>query len=706
MRQVSLVVIAALLGAATVVAQPIERAVAPGVTEIIDGGSVKMVYDRAYFASYSPISAKDIIERVPGVTSLAGAVGVRNNEKSARRGLRSSTDQVLINGRRVSGKEGTPSDLLEKLPAQRIVRIEVITGEIKELDAEVGARVINIVTDQSSTIGGSYTNGIINTTMGDTIPVFLVNISGESGGLSYNFSVEKRPQASPGRIVDRRFSPAGVLIGGVDETRDRSGRLLTSRLLIGYNFESGTTLQFNGIGSFVPSEYPDIARAFTIAGTTRTPTTAILDRTDNKDYKAEGSVDLTVPFGSGHKFLALGVYNRRTIDEDSLTSNLVGATTVAFAADTRDEHAAEGILRGTFQFSVFNGDTIELGAEGARNKLDKDLDFFTLTPGVRTEVPLFNSDQVNTEDRIEPFLSYTWQPFDSLVIEPGIAAEFSWLDQIGPDVDEERHFKFVKPSFNFYWTLSPREQIYINVIRDVAQLSFTDFAATVDRDGDEILGGNPLLRPERSWDFALGTSVTLPGDRGNFGLRGFYRTIDDVLDRVPIVGTASGPGNIGSGKSYGGKVEMSVKLGKFGLFDGTLSSNYTWQDSRVTDPFTRLKRRIAKQPRYIWGNQFRHDVRSWGFSYGLEYTKNGGFIESDFDKFDRRTTAADARVFFEQQFTRNVSARFFYTNVARESSVRMRTRYAVSQADGTVLQTERRAERPAAYYGVRVRGTF
>ena len=681
------------------------RQIAPGVVEQSDGLSVRTIYDRSFFSGYSPVNAKDLIEHVPGVTALA-SFGPRN-EKQARRGLRSATDQVLINGRRVSGKEGSSSDLLEKISARRVLRIEVITGQVKEIDTEVGSRVINLVIDESATFSGSYTAGWINISNGDTIPVYLINGGGNAGALTYNLSLEKRPQAAPSTVRDRFFAPNRTAIGGINEVRERIGRLYTTRALVSYAFAGGASIQINALADWVPSDYRDTARAFTInAAGTAMPTTAILDRTRGDDIKFETSADVTVPFGAGHKFLALAVYSNRMIDEDSALSNVGGATPSQFAGDTRDENSSESIFRGTFQFSVFGGDTLEMGAEGARNKLDKDLDFFGVAGAARTVIPVFNSDQVITEDRVEPFMSYSWQLNDSLQVEPGVAAEFSRLDQVGPDVDEDRSFTFVKPSLSFYWTLSPREQIYLTVTRDVSQLAFADFAATVDRDGDEVLGGNPLLRPERSWDMAVGTSVKLPGDRGNFGLRGFFRRIDDVLDRVPLPGSASGPGNIGTGDHYGGKVDGSIKLAKFGLIDATISSNYTWQDSSVTDPFIGRDRRIAKQPRYIWSVQTRHDVKSWGFSYGADYSKSGGTIESDFDKFDRRTTVGELRIFYEQQIGRGMVARFFLSNALRSQPTRDRIRFAVSQRDGVILRSEDRVERPSQFYGLRLRGNF
>ena len=106
-----------------------------------DTGSV-VVYDAEYFTPYNPITAEDMLNRIPGTEGLVGNFG---NQQEERRGLRSNTDQILIDGKRLTGKENQSSSFLEKLPAKSVERIELITGNVRELDTDVGVRVINVV---------------------------------------------------------------------------------------------------------------------------------------------------------------------------------------------------------------------------------------------------------------------------------------------------------------------------------------------------------------------------------------------------------------------------------------------------------------------------------------------------------------------------------------------------------------------------------
>ena len=109
-----------------------------------------VVYDSEYFAPYNPITAEDMLNRIPGTEGLLGNFGQQQEE---RRGLRSNTDQILIDGKRLTGKENQSSSFLEKLPAKAVERIELITGNVRELDTDVGVRVINVVLKEGAGTG-------------------------------------------------------------------------------------------------------------------------------------------------------------------------------------------------------------------------------------------------------------------------------------------------------------------------------------------------------------------------------------------------------------------------------------------------------------------------------------------------------------------------------------------------------------------------
>ena len=376
--------------------------------------------------------------------------------------------------------------------------------------------------------------------------------------------------------------------------------------------------------------------------------------------------------------------------------------------DSKDEKSTETILRGTVFWTLTTAHEVELGVEGAINTLDRDLDFFGIVNGNRFNLPVSNSDQKITEDRIEAFATHSWKPITGLEIQTGLAAEFSQLDQIGSDVDAKRSFKFVKPSFDVWYNTDPATQVWFSFLRDVGQLDFGDFVATVNRADDEVLAGNPELVPETSWDFEIGAERRFRDGGGILNGRVFFRRVNDVEDLIPFGETNSQPGNLGSGNHYGFEVEGSLRMISFTSVDATLTATYLWQDSEVTDAFTGLKRRFDKQPKYEFTLGGRHDIKSWGFSYGLErgFNKNGATIESDVNEFDRKTTGIGMNVFVEKTFKNGLVTRAFLGNVLNAKTKRTRTRFVTNQADGRIQQIEFREEDRPLAFGVRLRGTF
>ena len=129
--------------------------------------------------------------------------------------------------------------------------------------------------------------------------------------------------------------------------------------------------------------------------------------------------------------------------------------------DTRDEKVTEKILRGTVDWAFTQTQSLEVGVEGTINTLDKTQVFFDTVNGARVDLSVFNADQVVTEDRVEAFGSHTWRPSSKWEIETGLAVEFSWLDQLGSDVDTNRTFKFAKPSLDVWYNAKEATQVFV-----------------------------------------------------------------------------------------------------------------------------------------------------------------------------------------------------------------------------------------------------
>ena len=94
-------------------------------------------YDSAYFTQFAPTNALDMVRRVPGFAIEDGGGEVR--------GFSSAAGNVVLNGARPSSKSESLGDILARIPARRVVRIEVGPGDLYGSDYAGKSQVLNVV---------------------------------------------------------------------------------------------------------------------------------------------------------------------------------------------------------------------------------------------------------------------------------------------------------------------------------------------------------------------------------------------------------------------------------------------------------------------------------------------------------------------------------------------------------------------------------
>ena len=96
----------------------------------------RVAYDAAYFAQYNPQNALDMVRQVPGF-SLDGG--------DDRRGFSGAVGNLLIDNVRPSTKSQSVEGILSRIPANQVVRIEVLRGAAVAGDASGQSMLVNIV---------------------------------------------------------------------------------------------------------------------------------------------------------------------------------------------------------------------------------------------------------------------------------------------------------------------------------------------------------------------------------------------------------------------------------------------------------------------------------------------------------------------------------------------------------------------------------
>ena len=138
-RAVGLFALAAALSPAALAQQAPNPPPPPGPSQ-----AAVQSFDAAFFKQYNPITAADIVTRVPGFEIDDG---------EALRGFAATAGNVLVNGERPSSKV-LVSEQLKRIPADSVLKVELISGSSSDVRGQT--QLVNVVLKQAKP-GGSPT---------------------------------------------------------------------------------------------------------------------------------------------------------------------------------------------------------------------------------------------------------------------------------------------------------------------------------------------------------------------------------------------------------------------------------------------------------------------------------------------------------------------------------------------------------------------
>ena len=208
-----------------------------------------VVYPADYFNQFFPVSANDMLSRIPGIDlALRGGRGGR--------GLGSGAGEILINGQRITGKNNGGRSALARISADQVEHIEIIRGTSTELDIRGGGQIVNVVLldepSRSSTTVQLRSDVIQDGTL---TPAARISRSGQNGDLNYLFNLEADPRYRAWESREFSFTPDGELTEVRRESRTRDETQLQASMNLGYTFPQ-SVLQFNALYETL-GEVPD-----------------------------------------------------------------------------------------------------------------------------------------------------------------------------------------------------------------------------------------------------------------------------------------------------------------------------------------------------------------------------------------------------------------------------------------------------------------
>jgi hypothetical protein len=628
----------------------------------------RRTYDAAWFATFAPATALQIVQRVPGFT-------IERIDESVR-GFGGAAGNVVINGQRASAKSDTVETILSRIPAGRVVRVEVGPGDLYGAEFTGKPQVLNLVTSASGGLAGTLTGSVRRDYTGKLFPEGSASALLRAGKSTFNLALNVTNENTAQQGYDRVTAlPSGELT----EYRFRVNRYREPGAALSgsweYNDGANRTAHLNGRVAVDYFALDQSNRVDPVGRPRRED--ALNSRYDLTEYELGG--DVTRPLaGGGVKLIGLATRRRRDNDDLSLVdlfaSNGPGPTGFS---QTLNDRQSETLARLVWNRSGWDGWNVEIGAEGTINELRSRVDLFDLAApignmaGARTRIDLPVDDATVREVRGEAFVNVGRALSPNLRVDGGITVEASRLTVSG-DVEAKRTLSFLKPKLVLDWRFAAGWRAQLSAQRTVNQLQFTDFISVAELGSDRVNGGNAQLVPQRSWELLGTLEHPILGD-GLVRLEAGYTRISLVQDRVPTPEGFDAPGNLGDGTVAIARARVEAPLKTLGVKGGRLTLYGSYVPTFVTDPYTLTTRRFTGNSDFYGSVEFRQDLGS--FAWGLLAENGTSSTQFRRDETDRSFRGMYTQVFAEWRPSKTSVVTFTLENALARPTYRERLFY-------------------------------
>ncbi len=564
----------------------------------------RTVYEATFFQTFSPSNALQMIQRVPGFVLEQGDTEVR--------GFSQAAGNVVINGQRPSSKSETLQTVLARIPASRVLRIEIASGEQFGSDYTGKPQVANIVLSQAGGVAGTIEGTVRREFTGVILPEGGASALIKHGQSTFNLAVKLENNLTTEEGYDRLID-----LNTLDQ-RELRLKVNRNREPISTASASWALEQGENRGAHVNLSL--VVDRFALTQSNHVSPTGELDRDDALLQRYFGRTvevggDITRPFlGGGIKLLGLATRRFRDRDDDSREQR-AGALLGGIFQNQRDWRE-ESVVRLSWTRARLAGWSAEIGAEGALNRLNSVVNLFALEPGggeTRIDLPI--DDAIVTEYRGEIFANAGRDLASNVHLDLGLTYEASRLTVRG-DAIARRSLQFLKPKATIDWRPGGWHAQF-SAQRTVSQLNFEDFISVAEPANDRVNGGNANLLPQSAWEFLVSVNRAILGD-GRVKLDVGYNFIAKVVDRIPTPEGFDAPGNLGNGSEFSIVSNVDLPLGRFGIKGGRLSLYGSYVKTRVRDPYTFTYRPFSGYSLFYFSSTFRQDLGKFAWGFGAE----------------------------------------------------------------------------------------
>ncbi|MEO8115336.1 MAG: TonB-dependent receptor plug domain-containing protein, partial [Phenylobacterium sp.] len=369
-----------------ILAQAAVAAVAPAPQQGV------ISYGPEFFAAQQPANASEMLGRVPGFSL---------DEGDAVRGFEGAAGNVLIDGQRPTSKTDGLDEMLRRIPASQVARIDIIRGGAPGIDMQGKSVLANVIKKPGSGFRGLFAVANNHLYDGRNLHGMRLELSGGRGERAWEAAARYGYGNDDGGDLGPqvRVGPTGEILRNSAVTGRSDG--LQKTLTGAYEQPLlGGKVRVNGRVFWETWKFQQDNRYLSPAalGTETTDDAYLTRQTElggryNRDFGGRTSLELIVL--------------RQTKDRD-VTSIFSGqGDTSRF---NLQRQGSETIGRGVLKYRLSDRISFEAGGEGAFNALDSQ----TRLSVNGEDLDLPAADVEVEEKRGEAFVKATWRPAPAL----------------------------------------------------------------------------------------------------------------------------------------------------------------------------------------------------------------------------------------------------------------------------------------------------
>ena len=161
-------------------------------------------YPSSYFERYQPITALDMVNQVPGFQL--------DDDIEDIRGFGETVGNILINDRRPSAKQDNLSAILRRIPADTVERVELIRGQVRNIDLRGQSTLVNLILRQNTPAAVQWQAHLERRfNYGSIAPAVTISLTDKWRDIEYNIGLDGQYQPFGRTGMDEIFTSTGDL---------------------------------------------------------------------------------------------------------------------------------------------------------------------------------------------------------------------------------------------------------------------------------------------------------------------------------------------------------------------------------------------------------------------------------------------------------------------------------------------------------------